>query len=83
MNGLDPIQVGALPQQLALLNNISARCEELAVEGVLSGDPEMIYHACLFDPLTSAVLGMNEIREMVRKMFEANRAYLPHFKHFC
>lgn len=82
-HGLAPMHVGPLPAQLALLNNISARCEELAVEGALAGDPEMVFHAILFDPLTSAVLGMSEIREMVRKMFEANKDYLPHFKHFC
>lgn len=31
--GLDPLHVGPLPDQLAILNNISARCEEMAVEG--------------------------------------------------
>lgn len=80
--GLDPIHVGPLPAQLALMNNISARCEELAVEGAISGDPAMVYHACAFDPLTSAVLSLAEIKEMVKEMFEANKDYLPHFKSF-
>ncbi len=80
--GLEPIHVGPLPEHLALLNNISARIEELAVEGALSGDPEKIYQACYFDPLTSAVLSLAEIKDMVREMFEANRDYLPQFKHF-
>jgi alpha-galactosidase len=79
--GLDPIHVGALPAQLAVLNNISARCEELAVEGSLTGDPKMIYHAVCFDPLTSAVLSLAEIKSMVDEMFEANKDYLPQFKH--
>ncbi|HEY3414967.1 MAG TPA: alpha-galactosidase [Armatimonadota bacterium] len=80
--GLDPMHVGPLPPQLALMNNISARCEELAVEGAIAGDPDMIYHAIAFDPLTSAVLSLAEIRKMVAEMFEANKDYLPHFKHF-
>jgi alpha-galactosidase len=78
--GLDPMGVGELPPQLAVLNNISARCEELAVEGALKGDERMIYHAIAFDPLTSAVLSLEEIRSMVNEMFQANKEYLPHFK---
>jgi alpha-galactosidase len=79
--GLDPIHVGPLPDQLALLNNISARCEELAVEGALTGDPRKIFHAVCFDPLTSAVLSLEEIKSMVDEMFEINREWLPQFKH--
>ena len=74
--GIEPFHVGSLPPQLAILNNISARCEELAVEGLSSGDRRKILHAVLFDPLTSAVCSMAEIREMVDEMFAANRAYL-------
>ena len=80
--GFQPIHVGKLPPQLALLNNITARIEELAVEGSLTGDPEKIYQACYFDPLSSAVLSLEEIRKMTRQLFEVNRDYLPQFKHF-
>jgi alpha-galactosidase len=79
--GLEPIHVGKLPEQLAVLNNISARCEELAVEGAITGDPRKIFHAICFDPLTSAVLSLQEIKNMVDEMFEANKDYLPQFKH--
>jgi alpha-galactosidase len=78
---LSPIHVGALPEHLAVLVNTSARCEELAVEGALTGDPRKIFHAVCFDPLTSAVLSLSEIQSMVSEMFEANKAYLPQFKH--
>ena len=47
-----------MPDQLALLNNISSRCEELAIAGALSGDPSLVYQAIIFDPLTSAVLSL-------------------------
>ncbi|MCI6908896.1 MAG: alpha-galactosidase [Clostridiaceae bacterium] len=78
--GLRAVHVGALPPQLALLTNISSRCEELAIEGSLEGDREKIYHAILFDPLTSAVLSPREIRSMVDEMFAANEAWLPQFR---
>ncbi|TCL75124.1 alpha-galactosidase [Hydrogenispora ethanolica] len=81
--GLDPLHVGPLPEQLAILNNISARCEELAVAGAIEGDPRKIFHAVCYDPLTSAVLSLAEIQRMVTEMFEANREWLPQFKHFA
>jgi len=79
-NGIEAFHVGAMPAQLAILNNISSRCEEMAIAGALNGDARMVFQSILFDPLTSAVLGMSEIREMVNKMFAANKQYLPHFK---
>ena len=78
--GLEGVKVGALPEQLAILNNTSARCEELAVKGALEGDKRKIFHAVLFDPLTSAVLSMDETEKMVEEMFEANKEYLGYFK---
>jgi alpha-galactosidase len=66
---------------LAILNNISSRCEELAVEAAIEGDPRKVFHAVLFDPLTSAVLSMQEIKDMVDEMMEQNRDWLPQFKH--
>ena len=80
--GLEPIHVGPLPEQLAILNNISARCEELAVEGALTGDPRKVFHAICYDPLTSAVLSLAEIKTMVDEMFNVNKDWLPQFKHF-
>ncbi|NLC68796.1 MAG: alpha-galactosidase [Clostridiaceae bacterium] len=79
--GLDPIHVGPLPDHLAILNNISARCEELAVEAAITGDPRKVFYAICFDPLTSAVLSLAEIKEMVDEMFTANKDWLPQFKH--
>ena len=77
--GLRAMHVGPLPDQLALMNNISARCEELAVKGCIAGDKKMFYQAIAFDPLTSAVLSLKEIQAMVDEMFEANKDYLPQF----
>jgi len=73
--GLDPIHVGPLPPQCALLNNISVGCEELAVEGIITGDKEKIFHAVCYDPLTSAVCSLAEIRSMTDELFEVNKKY--------
>ena len=74
--GMRPLRVGSLPPHLAVLVNTSARCEELAVEGLLEGDRRKVFHAVLFDPLTSAMLSMQETKDMVDEMFEANKNYL-------
>jgi alpha-galactosidase len=79
--GFEPVHVGALPPQCAPLTNLTAQTEEMAVEGALTGDPRLIFQAITYDPLTSAVLSLAEIRQMVNQMFEQNKAYLPHFKH--
>ena len=78
--GLRAMHVGPMPAQLAVLNNISARCEELAVEGCIEGDRRKIFHAVLFDPLTSAVCSMAETQSMVDEMFAAGKDYLTYFK---
>ncbi|MDD3338337.1 MAG: alpha-galactosidase [Lachnospiraceae bacterium] len=72
--------VGKLPDQLAVMTNTAARSEELAVKGCINHDKHMIYHSILFDPLTAAVLSMDEIQDMVDEMFQANKAYLPWFQ---
>ena len=76
------MRVGPLPASVAMLTGLSAQIEELAVEGILEGDPRKIFQAILHDPLTSAVLTMAEIRQMVNEMFAANREYLPTFSNY-
>lgn len=80
--GLEPVHVGALPPQCAMLTGLSAQIEEMAVEGALTGDPRMVFQAILHDPLTASVCSMAEIKEMVNCMFEQNMEYLPQFSHF-
>ncbi|MDR0669212.1 MAG: alpha-glucosidase/alpha-galactosidase [Treponema sp.] len=78
-HGLEAVRIGKLPDQLAALVHTSSICEELAVEGSLQGDPRKVYQAVAFDPLSSAVLGIQEIKEMTARMFRQNREYLPQF----
>jgi alpha-galactosidase len=80
--GFEPVHVGALPPQCALLTNLSSQIEEMAVEAAITGDPRLVYQAICHDPLTAAVLSLTEIKEMVNCMFEKNSQYLPQFTHF-
>ena len=75
-----PVKVGDLPASVAMLTNLSAQTEMLAVEGCLTGDARMVYQAIAHDPLTAAKLSLREIKQMVADMFRRNRKYLPHFK---
>ena len=74
--GIRPIAIGKLPDNLAILVNTSSRCEELAIDGAIEGNPWKIFQAILFDPLTSAVLSMEETKNMVKEMFEKNKEFL-------
>ena len=79
-DSLEPIAVGALPMQLAALINITAHSEELAVAAALEGDARKVFWACAYDPLTSAVLSLDEIQAMVTQMLEQNKDYIPWYK---
>jgi alpha-galactosidase len=78
--GLEPIHVGAMPPQLALLSGTNAQIEEMVVAASAAGDREKIYQAICYDPLTASVCSLREIRAMVDEMFAANAGYLPQFK---
>ncbi|MCL2422139.1 MAG: alpha-glucosidase/alpha-galactosidase, partial [Defluviitaleaceae bacterium] len=78
--GLEPLHVGPLPDHLATMVNVSARIEEMVVEAYQEGDKRKIFHAICMDPLTSAVLSLQETKDMVDEMFEYNKDYLPYFK---
>ncbi len=78
-HGLQPLRVGALPPQCAVLTNLSSQIEEMAVEAALTGNRRLVYQAIANDPLTAAVLSLAEIQQMVDELFEHNRDYLPQF----
>ncbi len=80
--GIEPIAVRNLPAHLAVLVSLSAQCEELTVNAAIAGDRRLVYQAIYFDPLTSAVLSLAEIKQMVDDMFESNKDYLAYLKSF-
>ena len=78
--GLHPCHVGDLPPQLAALNRTNINVQELAVRGIVEKSKTKIFHSILLDPLTSAILTIDETREMVDEMFLANAAFIQGYK---
>ena len=79
-HGLHPVTVGALPPHLAAMNQSNVSVQNLAVEAYVQKDPELAFWACAMDPLTSAVLTLNQTRAMAAEMFEAEREWLLGFE---
>lgn len=78
--GPRPIRYGELPQTCAALNQVPINVQRLVVEAGLQGDAELVHAAAALDPLTGAVLRLDEIREMVARLFEAEAEWLPQFR---
>ena len=78
--GLSPIHVGPLPYAVLPLVSLSSQIEEMAVRASFEGDPEMVYQAVCYDPLTSAVLDLREIRALTDELFAFSKPYLPQFR---
>ncbi len=79
-NGIHPCYVGKLPPQCAALNRTNINVHELAVLAAVEKDKELAFQAILMDPLTSALLSIDETRRMVDEMFRAEVKYLKGFK---
>ncbi len=78
--GISPCHVGDLPPQCAALNRTNINLQELAVKGIVEKDKAKIFQSILLDPLTSAILTIDETRLMVDEMFQAGAEYLKGFK---
>lgn len=79
-SGLHPHSIGALPTQCAALCRTNTNVQELLVNGALSADREAIKHACMLDPVTSAVCTLDQISAMTEELFEAQHRWLPNFR---
>jgi alpha-galactosidase len=78
--GIHPCHIGDLPAQLAALNRTEINVHELAVRGIVEKDKTKIFQAILLDPLTGALLTIDETRRMVDEIFEAEKEYLVGYK---
>jgi len=78
--GISPCYIGDLPPQCAALNRTNINVQELAVRGIVEKDKTKIFQSILLDPLTGAVLTIDETRQMVEEMFKANAKYLKGFR---
>jgi alpha-galactosidase len=77
--GIHPCYIGALPPQCAALNRTNINVQELAVRAAIEKEKTLVYQALLLDPLTSAVLSIEETQSMVDDLFIAEQAFLHEF----
>jgi alpha-galactosidase len=78
--GMHGSYIGDLPKICAALCQSNISIQGIAVDAALAGDPELVFQACLMDPLTAAVLAPHEIRNMTEEMLKAQARWLPQFK---
>lgn len=69
--GVFPSRIENYPEELAALNRGMINVQILGAQGALSGSRRDIFHAIAADPVTSAVLGLDEIQAMTDELFEA------------
>jgi len=79
-NGVHPCYVGDLPPQCAALNRTNINVQEIGAKAAVEKDKTLVFQAILLDPLTGAVLTIDETRDMVDEMFKAESKYLEGFK---
>ena len=78
--GIHPCYVGNLPPQLTALNQTNIGVQQLAVQGIIEKDKNKIFQAILLDPLTAAVLTIDETHRMVDEMFEGEKPFVNGYK---
>jgi alpha-galactosidase len=76
-NGVQPTRLEPLPPQCAAVNLTNINVQHLAVLAALDRKREHVYHAVMLDPLTGALLTLDEIKAMVDEMFVAEEQWLP------
>lgn len=76
-NGLRAERSIPLPPQLAALCRTNILSQQLTLQAIVTGDPELAYAAAAVDPLTSSTVDLPTLRDMMRELLDANRRYLP------
>ena len=69
--GIFPGRIDDYPEQLAALNRGMINVQILGAQGALNHSRRDIFHAIAADPLTAAVLGLDEIQKMTDDLFDA------------
>jgi alpha-galactosidase len=79
-NGFQPIRYGRLPSQMAAICDSNMRYFDLAADAAVHKSIQHAEWALMLDPLTAAVCAPAEIKELTRRLFEAESQFLPGFK---
>ncbi len=78
-NGIQPVQIGPIPPQLAALMHTNITVQSLTVEAALTRKRQHIYHAAMLDPHTAAELDLDQIWNLVDDLIEAHGDWLPEY----
>ena len=78
--GIHPCYVGELPYALAALNMTNINMHIGMAKAANEKKIKLIYDAVKMDPLTGAILTLDQIDEMVSEMIEVNSEYLTDFE---
>lgn len=76
-NGVQPTHVGPIPSHLAAINKMQIEVQRLAVEAVVTGDPEKVFQALAMDPLTGMSCTLDQIRAFSREIMQAHAEWIP------
>jgi len=76
-NGIQPINVGELPPQLAAVMMTNVNVQQLTVEAALTGKKDYVYQAAMMDPHTAAELSLDEIWNLVDELLDAHGDMIP------
>ena len=79
-NGYTRVYRGKLPTAAAALVSYTSSIENIVVEAWANKSKQMVYQAVSLDPLCSAVLSLEEIKNMCDELFEVNREYLGDYR---
>lgn len=77
--GIQPLQIGELPEPVAATLRQHITVQELTVEAALTGDRRIALQAFLQDPHVAARLTPEEAAALLDELLEAHAAYLPQF----
>ena len=77
--GVQPTHFGRLPEHLANLDRQHMAFHDLVATAVLEENREAAVHALMSDPLTAAVLSLEEIRQLFDEMAAVQKDDLPAF----
>lgn len=78
-NGIQPTKFGRLPSQMAAICDSNMRYFDLAADAAVHKSKQHAEWALMLDPLTSAVCCPAEVRELTKRLFDAEAQFLPGF----
>ena len=71
-NGIQPVHFGNLPPQCASVNQTNINVQRMAVHAAHTGSREAVEQAVALDPLTGALLTLDDIRAMTGELIDAH-----------